>query len=75
MRSNDGLQCYPSQVLRDDHLREMHDRELALHTYRQHMTFQDELALDEMESDVHNGGLQDALSSFIIEISCQRASE
>ncbi|KAF5829983.1 DnaJ domain-containing protein [Dunaliella salina] len=38
------------EVLQDSHLRDIHDKELALHTYRQHMNFQDELSLEEMES-------------------------
>ncbi|GFH10170.1 J domain-containing protein, partial [Haematococcus lacustris] len=37
------------QVLRDPHLRKIHDQQLALHRIREPAVFQDEVTLDDME--------------------------
>lgn len=44
-----------AQVLSNAHLREVHDRELQLASMRQHMTFQDELHVSEMDSCQRDG--------------------
>ena len=43
------------QVLSDPHLRQVHDRALQLADSRQHMTFQDELRLEEMDAGERDG--------------------
>lgn len=44
------------QVLRDAHLRQVHDQQLMLHDMRQTVNYQDELALEEMDEGEHEGG-------------------
>lgn len=43
------------QVLRDPHLRVLHDRELLLQDMRSTMMYQDELEVEEMDQDEHEG--------------------